>query len=330
MRKKRIKIVFWGTSKFAENILELLLKNDSFDVVAVVTRTDKLVGRKREIVSPIVKQMAEKSNITVLQPEKLDNDFETKLKKINTDIFVVASYGKIIPKNILDIPRHGSVNAHGSLLPKYRGASPIQTAIVNGEEKTGITLILMDAGMDTGDILKQQEIEIYADDTYKTLLEKLSESGAKMLNDVLPVLVDGKIKSAKQDSAKATYTKILRSMDYEIDWNKSAKEIHNFVRGMYPNAYGTVWINNKGMRVKVALSSVEYDKNFKFFRPRRTSLKLAILNFQNGTLFGYEKKLFVTCGKAESLEIKKIQMAGKNVISGKDFLNGQRDIKHMK
>ncbi|TRZ77114.1 methionyl-tRNA formyltransferase [bacterium] len=333
-----IKIVFWGTSKFAENILESLLKNDNFDIVAVVTQTDKPVGRKKEITSPLVKQIAEKKNIPVLQPEKLDNDFENKLKKFridtSIDVSIVASYGKIIPESVLSIPVHGSINVHGSLLPQYRGASPIQTAIVNGEKKTGTTLILMDAGMDTGNILKQQSLEISEDDNYETLLKELSELGSEMLNDVLPALITGKIKPVKQNDTEATYTKILKSGDYEINWDKSAEEINSFVRGVYPRAYGMVNIGKEKIRVKILLCSVQDDKNFKIHPPAGGSKKISQpkadppraenikYQIKNGTLFGCEKRLFVVCGENEVLEIKKIQVAGKNVVSGRDFLNG--------
>lgn len=316
-----MRIVFWGTSKFAENILESLLKNDSFDVVAVVTQPDKPVGRKKEITPPLVKQIAERNNILVLQPEQLDSsDFKNKLIDTSIDVSIVASYGKIIPKSILDIPKYGSVNVHGSLLPKYRGASPIQTAIVNGETKTGVTLILMDEGMDTGDILKQQDLSISADDNYKTLTEKLSELGAEMLDNTLPALINGDINSVKQDDTEATYTKILKSKDYEIDWDKSAEEINNFVRGVYSNAFGIVRCGNESIRVKV-LDVELITHNMEHITQQQ--------KYQNGTLFRCGKRLFVVCGKNELLEIKKIQMAGKNVVSGKDFLNGHSGIEHI-
>lgn len=322
-----IKIIFWGTSKFAENILESLLKNDSFEVVVVITQPDKPVGRKKEITPPLVKQIAESHDVTVFQPEKLDKDFENKLKnfKIDTsiDVSIVASYGKIIPKAVLDIPVHGSINVHGSLLPKYRGASPIQTVIVNGEKKTGVTIIQMDAGMDTGEILEQKELTISADDNYETLLEKLSKLGAEMLGDVLPVLIAGEIKSIKQDDTKATYTKILQSGDYEIDWNKTAEKIDNFVRGMFPNAYGGVRCGDESIRVKIL--GVEVGTSPRGVISQRADIT-QIRQYQNGTLFGCDKKLFVVCGEDELLEIKKIQVAGKNIVSGKDFLNGRADV----
>jgi len=320
-----IKIIFWGTSKFAENILESLLKNDNFNVVAVVTQSDKAVGRKKEITSPLVKQIADKNNITVLQPEKLDNDFENKLKKLkidtSIDVSIVASYGKIIPESVLNIPEHGSVNVHGSLLPKYRGASPIQTAIVDGEKKTGVTLILMDAGMDTGPILKQQELAISVDDNYETLSEKLSKLGSEMLDNVLPALVTGDIKPVKQDDTKATYTKILQSTDYEIDWSKSAEEIGNFIRGVYPGAFGMVQCGDEKIRVKI------YNTEFK---THNLKIITQVRQHQNGILLKHDGGLFVVCGKDEILEIKKIQVAGKRVMSGKDFLNGHNEVKKLK
>jgi len=315
-----MKIVFFGTPNFAKIILGSLIKNDNFNIAAVVANPDKPVGRKKILTAPPAKQLAVKNNIEVLQPTKLKDDvFIRQIKKIGADLFVVASYGKIIPKEILDIPKYGCINVHGSLLPEYRGASPIQYALLDSKAETGITVMLMDEGMDTGHILAKKPIKIADSDNFFTLSEKMAYLGAETLNEILPKWVEGKIKPTKQDDCKATYTKLFKEEDFKIDWNQSAEKIHNSVRGLYPNAYAQLRITNYELRIKIIKSQklkIESQKEF-----QNSKLKLS-----PGMLIKYNKILLVVCGDGNFLELVKIQPSGKNIMLGRDFLNGHKEI----
>lgn len=308
-----MKIIFFGTPQFAKIILSSLIENKNFDIVCVVTNPDKLIGRKKILTPSPVKQLAIENNIEILQPAKLkDADFINRLKEISADLFVVASYGKIIPKEVLDIPKNGCINIHGSMLPEYRGASPIQFALLDGEKETGITIMLMDEGMDTGPILSQEKIKIEESDIFSTLSEKMARLGARMLEKTLPDWIGGKIKPIKQDDSKATYTRLFKPEDYEIDFNKTAEEIKNKIRALYPDAYAELRIKNYESRIKVL--EVKKIKEIVGEEIKKT-----------GNLFVFDKKLFVKC-KTGYVELLKLQPAGKNIMSGKDFLNGHKEI----
>lgn len=203
--------------------------------MAVVSQPDKPVGRGMKLVSTPTKQFALDNNIMVLQPAKVRNneDFLNEIKDLNPDIIVVVAYGKILPQELLDIPKYGAMNVHGSLLPKYRGAAPIQWAIINGDKTTGITTMKMDAGMDTGDMYLKEEVEILEDDTYGTLYEKLKDVGAKLAVKTLEKIEAGEIESIKQPDDFTTAPMIFKE-NCKIDFNKSAKEICNLVRGVNP------------------------------------------------------------------------------------------------
>lgn len=314
-----MKIIFFGAPEFAEIILGSLIKNRDFNVVCVVTNPDKPAGRKRNLTYSPVKRLSAEKNIKILQPAKLkDSDFIKQIKELNAEIFVVASYGKIIPKEILEIPKFGCINIHGSLLPKYRGASPIQSALLNGDKKSGITIMLMDEGMDTGPILDQETISIKESDNFPSLSEKMAKLGAKMLDKILPEWTSGNREPAKQDDSKATYTRLLKSEDYEINWGKSAEKIHNQARAMYPNAYGIADIKNREIRIKILETRICERKNIKEIGK--------LENWKRGSLFIFNKKLFVFCGSDDLLEIVMLQPSGKNVMASKDFINGHKEI----
>ncbi|HUD08635.1 MAG TPA: methionyl-tRNA formyltransferase, partial [Candidatus Saccharimonadales bacterium] len=221
--KKNLKIIFFGTPKFAAVILKSLLDN-KFDMAAVFTQPDKKVGRKQEVAYSPVKDLAQKNKIEIFQPQSLrESGLSEAIKEIKPDLFVVAAYGKILPKDILEIPELGAVNIHTSLLPKYRGASPVQCAILSGAKKTGITLMKMNEKMDEGDILVQEKIKIGENDTTDTLMKKMAELGAKMITNFIPGWVEGKIKPVRQDHSKATYCKPVKRDDGKIDWNSPAE-----------------------------------------------------------------------------------------------------------
>ncbi|MDA2918459.1 methionyl-tRNA formyltransferase [Desulfobacterota bacterium AH_259_B03_O07] len=223
-----------GTPGFAVPSLRALVESEN-DVVAVVTKEDKPQGRGRRIIPTPVKVVSEQYNIPVLQPGKIKTDeFYAELKSFKPDLISVAAYGKILPKNILDLPPKGCINVHGSILPKYRGAAPINWAIIRGETITGITTMLMDEGMDTGDMLLTKKMAINNNDTAETLSEKLSVVGAELLIETIRLLKEDKLIPVSQNDPDATYAPMLKKEDGQIDWTKPAEEINNLIRGTYP------------------------------------------------------------------------------------------------
>lgn len=239
----RVKIVYFGTPEFSSFVLEQLithfktLSDPKFEIQAIVTRSDKPVGREKVVKASDVAKVGEKYNIPVLKPEKLDQEFIDKnIKLLDSDLFLVVSFGKIIPQSLLDIPKLGSINLHGSILPELRGASPIQTAILNGEKTTGVTVMLMDDKMDHGDILKTEEVSLSEQYTYPTLSNKLKELGIKVLEEVLPDFVNNKLAPIPQDHSKATFTKIIKKSDGYFDVNNppSPGVLDRMIRAYHP------------------------------------------------------------------------------------------------
>lgn len=238
-----------GTPEFAVPSLKALIESGD-EVVAVVTQPDKPKGRGLEITPPPVKILAQKYGIPVLQPQKIKTEeFLKQLEELRPDIICVVAYGKILPKGILELPRYGCINVHASLLPKYRGAAPINWAIIRGEKVTGITTMKMDEGMDTGDILLQREVPIEDEDTAETLSHKLSLTGAEVLIETLNLLKEGRLKPIPQNHSQATYAPMLKKEDGEIDWGKTAEEIKNLVRGTLPWPGAYTFLDNKILKV---------------------------------------------------------------------------------
>ncbi len=242
----KIKIAFFGTHEFGVTILESLTTDDRFSVDLVITQPDKPVGRKQILTSSPVKLAAEKLGIKIEQPETL-KDFH--LEKDTFDVAVTAQYGLLIPSHLFTETKHGFINVHTSLLPKYRGASPIQTALINGETETGVTIMIMDAGMDTGDILSQEKITISSDETYPELDTRLAKIGSTLLLKTVLEYIEGKIIPQKQDESKVTLCKKLSRDDGKIDWNKTTEEIYNLYRGTTP--WPGIWTTLNGERVKL-------------------------------------------------------------------------------
>lgn len=300
------KIIFIGTPDFAVPSLNKLIKA-KYNIIAVITQPDKKVGRKQEIVHSPVKKFALKHNIPLLQPQKI-KEIENEINELKPDIIITAAYGQIMPKIILNIPKFGCINIHGSLLPKYRGASPIQYAILKGEEKTGVTIIEMNERMDEGRIISQREIKIENTDTTASMHDKLSDSGANLLLETLPKIFNKKITYIPQDDSKASYTKILVKEDGKIDWNKSAQEIEMMIRAFYPwpNAHAKL----ESKRLKIIKAKVYKIKN----------------NLSPGSIFkANNENLAVKCGQ-DALILEKIQLEGKKGASGPEFLRGHQDI----
>lgn len=240
---ENLRIVFMGTPEFAACSLEKLIM-EKFNVIGCFTNQDKPSGRGMKLKCSQVKDVAIKNNIEVYQPKKLRNNDEVLeiLKKWDPNLIVVVAYGKILPKEVLEYPKYGCINVHGSLLPKYRGSAPIQWSIINGEEKTGITTMFMDEGMDTGNMLLKSEVDINDNDNFETLHDKLKDVGASLLIKTLNKLQDGTLEQLKQDDILATYAPMITRDITKIDFNKKGREIFNFVRGMcpFPGSYFTI------------------------------------------------------------------------------------------
>lgn len=247
------RIVFFGTSKLAAVILNQLIEDADYEIVAVVTRPDKPVGRKAIVTPSHVGAVAMEAGLTVYKPTKLDSEFVDEITKVSSDIdyLVVAAYGKIIPKDVLEIAKRGAVNVHGSLLPKYRGASPIQSAILNGDQVTGVTIMLMDEAMDHGPMLAKSEILISKTETFSSLEDKMAEAGAKLLAKTLREMAEGKIQPEVQDEDEATYCKLIRKSDgyFEIDNPPSADKLDQMIRAYYP--WPNAWTRWNGKIVKL-------------------------------------------------------------------------------
>jgi len=296
----KIKLLFFGTHDFAAEILQGLLDNPQFSVELVITQPDKPVGRKQILEKPAVKILAEKYNLKILQPESL-RSFDLSIFG-SFDLGICAQYSLIIPQTILDAPKLGILNVHTSLLPKYRGASPVQTALINGETETGITIMKMDVGMDTGPILLQKSLIIAPDDTYTTLSEKLVKTANSCLPEAILGYISGNIVLQTQDNSLATYAKILTREDGNIDWTKSAEEIYNLYRGLTP--WPGVWTTFENKRLKLLK-----------IKPAEFRVQSSEFKVDNG-------KLYIGCCNTKSIEILELQLEGSKPMSAKEFING--------
>jgi len=310
-QKSKVKIIFIGTPKFGAIILEELIKN-GYKPVLIITAPDKPVGRKQIITLPPVKLVTEKYNIPLEQPEKIEN---CKLKIVNCkpDLIVVAAYGQILPKGILNIPKYGCLNVHPSLLPKYRGPSPIQTTILNGDKESGVSIFLVTEKMDRGPIIAASKFKIQNSKiTSGELLKELAEKGAELLLKTIPKWIKGKIKPKAQDESKASYTKILKKEDGKIDWQKSAEEIERQVRAFedWPGSYFLWEKGEKFQRIEVLRARV---------------LKTIDTNYALGkTLVAPQNDLCIQTGKG-FLIVEKLQLEGKREMVSEDFLRGHPD-----
>ena len=241
-----MKIVFMGTPDFSVPVLQGLI--DNYDVVGVVSQPDKRVGRHLELRNTPVKELALKYNIPVIQPIKIREEYK-EIIDLNPDIIITCAYGQIIPKEILDYPKYGCINVHASLLPKYRGGAPIHWSIINGDKKTGITIMYMDVGMDTGDIISQEEIEILDSDNLESIHDKLSMLGAELLINTLPSIIDGTNDRLKQDESKVTFAYNIKREEEHIDFNKTSREVFNLIRGLSPIPSSNAIIFGEEMKI---------------------------------------------------------------------------------
>ncbi|HEY6250739.1 MAG TPA: methionyl-tRNA formyltransferase [Candidatus Angelobacter sp.] len=302
-----MKLVFCGTPQFAVPSLEKLMAG-GFDLRLVVSQPDRLQGRGMQLAAPPVKQSALKLGLPVVQPEKIrkNEEFQKQLAEIAPDGIIVVGYGRIVPPWMLQLPPLGNINVHGSLLPKYRGAAPIQWAIANGEMVTGVTTMRLDEGLDTGDILLQRKMEILPQDTAITLAPRLAAQGADLLLETLYGIDQGSVTGIAQNHSQATLAPILKKEDGLVDFNRSATEIHNRLRGFQPWPGAYTMFRNKNLKIIDARLSPE------------------LLSLATGELRIQGDKLFVGCGEGTTLELIQLQPEGKKAITVKEFMSGYR------
>lgn len=314
--------IYFGTSEFAATILEKLL-DANMAPVAVVTQPDRPAGRGKKLQESPVKKIAQNGAIPLLQPKKI-LDYRLQISDLQSDVCIIAAYGGIIPKTILEIPKHGFVNVHPSLLPKYRGPSPIQTAILNGDTETGVSLILLDEVIDHGPIIAQETASIGYRDTSETLSYKLALQSAIMLQKAIPEWLNESLSPASQDDTKATFTKMITKEDGHIDWKKSAEEIERHVRAMtpWPGSW-TVWENaGKKIRLHIKKATVELSPlELEFSHAKRKHYDRTI-----GRIIGIgENGITVLCGH-HHLVIRTLQPEGKKEMTARAFVNGHPKI----
>ena len=303
---KDMRIVFMGTPDFAAAILKRLIDTNR-NVVGVFSQPDKPVGRKQIIMPTATKALAMEHGIPVYQPAKLrDGEALRIMQELKPDLTVVAAYGKILPKDILDVPKFGNVNVHGSLLPKYRGSAPIQWSVINGDKVTGITTMYMAEGMDTGDMIMKFELPIGEDETAGELFDRMAELGAESIEKTLELFDKGEVIGQPQNEEEATYAPMLKKEMGEIDFEKSAEEIHNLVRGLNPWPTAYTFLDGKSVKIHEAKAAEGFSG-------------------KTGELLD-EKRFIVGC-KNGAVELITVQPEGKNKMSGADFIRGRRLVK---
>ena len=299
-------VVFMGTPEFAVPVLEMLIEKTN--VIMVVTQPDKIVGRKKEIKFSPVKEVAIKHNIEVFQPSKIRLDYEI-LKNLDIDLIVTCAFGQILPKEVLDLPKYASINVHASILPKYRGSAPIEYAIMNGDSKTGVTIMYMDEGMDTGDIIKISELPIYDNDTSGSIHEKLAILGSTTLESTLEDIFSGNVKRIKQGTNYSIAPKIKRE-DEQIDFNNKGIDIINKIRAFNPSPLANIIIDDKEIKV--------FDAKFVKKDIKRISEIVEI----------DKDKLGISCIDG-IIYLNTIKPMGKSIMNIKSFLNGINKDKYL-
>jgi len=307
----KLRTIFMGTSEFAAEILESLV-NAGYNIISVYTQPDKKAGRDQEVKSSAVKIFSEKNNIIVFQPEKLDSAAVREIANQKPDLIILAAYGKIIPKSILDTPGFGALNIHTSLLPKYRGPSPIQNALLNGEKETGLTIILMDEKIDTGAIISQKAVEIDKNENASELSKKLAKAAADLLLETLPLWVERKIVPEKQDDSMATLCQLIEKSDGKIIWSDDAESIYNRYRAFtpWPGVF-TFWEKEDSLK-RIKLNQIGLMKTNPEAKHHAGEV------FQLGEKFGVQTGMGV-------ILIEEIQLEGKASIKIDEFINGYSD-----
>lgn len=303
---KKHRIIFCGTPQFAVPSLKALLTDSRCEVVGVITQPDMPAGRNLTLTAPPVKALAQSYNIPIFQPLKISQIFDT-LRDMQPDVIVVVAYAQIIPTSILELPSFGCINVHGSLLPRYRGASVLQAPIMNGDKETGVTIMKMDATLDTGPLLRQASYKIKPSETADSLGEKLSQLGAELLPDTITYYLEGNIAPQAQNNEQATYVKKLDKKDGIIDWTKSAVEIERFVRAMTSWPSGWTWVSGKQLKI------LEIDPTI-----------INLDTYKPGKTFIYNSNLAVQCG-SQALIITRLQLEGKKAMTSQEFMRGYKE-----
>jgi len=296
----KLKIVFMGTPDFAVPILRGLI--DNYNVLLVVSQPDREKDRKGNVLPTPIKKLATDNNILVFSPNKIKEDYQ-KILDVKPDLIVTCAYGQIIPDEVINYPKYGCINVHGSLLPKLRGGAPIHWAIINGDKKTGITIMHMTSKMDAGDIISQREVEIKEDDNLDSLYEKMSYIGRDLLLETIPKIVDGTANRKKQNENEVTFGFNIKKEEEKIDFNNSAVSINNLVRGLSSNPGAYCFLDNKRLKI---YKTIVLDKNSSF-------LPGTIEDIDDGLIVSTKDKL---------LKIIDIKIEGKNRCKVKDYLNG--------
>ena len=300
-----MRVVFMGTPDFAVGCLDAVIKA-GYDTVGVFCQPDKPKGRGHKLCAPPVKERALEMGIPVFQPAKIrDGEALQKLKELSPDIIIVVAYGKILPGEILNLPKYGCINVHASVLPELRGAAPIQWSIINGFKTTGVTIMKMDEGMDTGDILSQRSIEIGNDTNSGELFDMLCKVGAELLIQTLPRYINGEITPVKQDDSASSTAPMLTKEMSVIDWRKPADQIHNLIRGLCPWPVAVTYCGET--RIKVYSSSVA---------------ECPSAGATEGEVIDTNGRLVVKCGSDTAIELKEVQRDGSKRMSAADMLRG--------
>ena len=307
-----MRIIFLGTPEFAVSCLDALCKS-KHEIVAVVTQPDKPSERGNKIEFSKVKQYAINNRLPLFQFLKISRDGVIDLKMLKPDLMVTAAYGQILSQEVIDIPKYGIINVHASLLPKYRGASPIQTAIINGDSKTGITIMKTDIGLDTGDIVSQREVEISEDDNAGTLTEKLSQVGAKLLLETIDSIENGTATYEKQDNLLASVTRKIKKEDSVIIWNKSSREIVSLINGTNPSPIARTTLKSELIKIYKA-------KPVDFILSDQDNILEAgsVLSCSSA-----KRGLFIKTGNT-AIEILSMQFPGGKILDGKALINGRK------
>ena len=300
------KVIFMGTPAFSVPILQALIDEETIEIVGVVSQPDRKVGRKQIITPPPVKQLAMEHNLTMYQPEKLSGSDEMKeILTLDIDLIITAAYGQYVPTKLLNAPTHRAINVHASLLPKYRGAAPIHYAVLNGDEKTGVTIMYMEKEMDAGNIISQREIAINDEDDTGNLFEKLSLVGRDLLMDTLPAIFAGENESIVQNEDEVTFSPMISKEQEKIDWTLTAREVFNHIRALRP-APGAYTIL-EDQRFKIWAADVMEDDT----------------SAEPGTIiFADTKEMFVACGEGSVLSLIEVQPSGKKRMPVANFLAG--------
>jgi len=304
MERQPFRIIFMGTPDFAVPTLEALIQGPD-EIIAVVTQPDRSRGRSKKLVAPPIKELAQRFALDLYQPDTVKtSEFLTTLRSYDPDIIVVAAYGRILPESIINLPRHGCINVHGSLLPRHRGAAPIQWSIIKGDPEVGVTIMQMDKGMDTGDILMRAAIVPDPNETSGSLFPKIARLGSHTLMDTLDMLAQGGLAMIRQDEKLATSAPMLRKEDGLIDWNRDARKLHCLIRGLdpWPTAYS--FLDNR--KFQIFMPEVMHQSSTR--RP--------------GTLLRADREGLLIAAGDSTLLIKEVKVEGKKRMAAADFLNG--------